>query len=120
MEDTSRNDALALCAALEDKGAGAVTALGLGPECSWASYLVIGTATSGTHMRGLAKAAAQAASERDMSLRNSSKSVADNGWLLLDCGDVVVNLMDSETREYYALEDLWYEAERVYQSSRSS
>jgi len=31
----------------------------------------------------------------------------------LDYGDVVVHLFDAETRDYYAIEDLWAEAKRV-------
>jgi ribosome-associated protein len=34
-------------------------------------------------------------------------------WILLDYGDVVVHLFDAETREYYALEELWADAPRM-------
>ena len=34
-------------------------------------------------------------------------------WILLDYGDVVIHLFDAETREYYALEELWADAPRV-------
>jgi ribosome-associated protein len=37
----------------------------------------------------------------------------ESRWILLDYGSVVVHLFDAETRDYYALEDLWGEAERV-------
>jgi ribosome-associated protein len=37
----------------------------------------------------------------------------ESRWILLDYGSVVVHLFDAETREYYALEDLWAHAERV-------
>ncbi|MCI0334986.1 MAG: ribosome silencing factor [Planctomycetes bacterium] len=37
----------------------------------------------------------------------------ESRWILLDYGSVVMHLFDAETREYYALEDLWGEAKRV-------
>jgi ribosome-associated protein len=37
----------------------------------------------------------------------------ESRWILLDYGSVVIHLFDAETRQYYALEDLWGEAKRV-------
>jgi ribosome-associated protein len=37
----------------------------------------------------------------------------ESRWILLDYGSVVIHLFDAETRDYYALEDLWAEAVRV-------
>ena len=31
----------------------------------------------------------------------------DSGWILVDCGDVVINIMRAEQREFYDLESLW-------------
>jgi ribosome-associated protein len=37
----------------------------------------------------------------------------ESRWILLDYGSVVIHLFDADTRAYYALEDLWAEAQRV-------
>ena len=34
-------------------------------------------------------------------------------WLLMDCGDVVVHLLDAFGRSLYRLEELWADAPRV-------
>ena len=34
-------------------------------------------------------------------------------WVVQDYGDVVVHVFNPDTREYYALEDLWADAPRV-------
>ena len=31
----------------------------------------------------------------------------DNQWVLVDFGDVVVHIMDKESRDKYQLEDFW-------------
>lgn len=31
----------------------------------------------------------------------------ENGWLVLDLGDMIVHLLSPEQRQYYRLEDLW-------------
>jgi ribosome-associated protein len=38
---------------------------------------------------------------------------ASPDWIVLDFADVVVHLMTPETREYYALEELWRKAKIV-------
>ena len=37
----------------------------------------------------------------------------DLQWVLLDCGEVVVHLLDPRARAFYRLEDLWADAPRV-------
>ena len=55
----------------------------------------------------------------DEALRNSRARVihregkADNGWLLLDFGDIIVHIFGQKEREYYRLERLWNEAKTV-------
>lgn len=34
-------------------------------------------------------------------------------WVLMDCGDIVVHLMDTRARELYQLERLWADAPRI-------
>jgi ribosome-associated protein len=38
---------------------------------------------------------------------------AENGWMLLDCGDVIVHIFGPMEREFYRLERLWSNAPSV-------
>jgi ribosome-associated protein len=44
-------------------------------------------------------------------LRSEGKAEAE--WVLLDFGDVIVHLFQAAAREFYGLERLWADAERV-------
>lgn len=34
-------------------------------------------------------------------------------WILMDCGDIIVHLLDQDTRAFYRLEDVWADAPRI-------
>ena len=42
--------------------------------------------------------------------RISISGYDESRWIVLDYGDVLVHLFDQDTREYYALEELWGKA----------
>ena len=35
------------------------------------------------------------------------EGVTQEGWLLIDCGDLIVHIFSPERRDYYRLEELW-------------
>jgi ribosome-associated protein len=37
----------------------------------------------------------------------------ESGWVLVDCGDVIVNIFLAEQREKYQIEKIWGDAVRV-------
>ncbi|MCA9216176.1 MAG: ribosome silencing factor [Planctomycetales bacterium] len=45
--------------------------------------------------------------------RMGIEGYAESRWILLDYGTVVIHMFDDETRQYFALEDLWAEAPKV-------
>ncbi|MEQ8848368.1 ribosome silencing factor [Botrimarina sp.] len=45
--------------------------------------------------------------------RMGIEGYAESRWILLDYGSVVVHLFDAETRDFYALEELWVDAKRI-------
>ena len=62
-------------------------------------------------------------------LKDSIKPLSVEGfsyahWILMDYGDVVIHVFQSETRNYYELEKLWIDAPRIpvegEESSRKS
>ena len=125
MEDTVKNkldrDQLVseTAAELEDHKAADVSAVDISELNSWTDYFVIATVSSQGHMRGLLRNIRSYLNERGIEYRNKYKHIDDYSWLFIDCGFMVIHLMDEETRAFYDLEKLWFNGREVY-SSKSS
>lgn len=75
----------------------------------FADYFVICTGTSDRMLQALGDAVAEAL-RKDLDLKSRQEGAAQDGWVLVDSGDVIVHLLSPEKREYYRLEDLWSQA----------
>jgi ribosome-associated protein len=75
-------------------------------------FFVIATGTSDRQIRSVADEISEEA--RSMDFARFGRAGYDQGrWILLDFVDVVVHLFDGEYRNYYDLEMLWGDAERL-------
>ncbi len=122
MADTSSSREAVLAAArlIADHKAEDVVVLDISGVSAIADFFVIATARSSAHLGGLQRELAVFFRDRGIRLLNGHKGRAETGWLLLDCGDFIMHLMEREQREFYDLERLWFKAERVPYWSKSS
>jgi len=75
-------------------------------------FFVIATGTSDRQMRTVADEISQAAREQSMQ-RFGRAGYEKARWILLDFIDIVVHIFDEQYRDYYDLELLWGDAERL-------
>jgi len=75
-------------------------------------YFVIATGTSDRQMRSLADEICQDAKKQGVQ-RFGRAGYEQGRWILLDFVDVVIHVFDAEYRDYYDLELLWGDAERL-------
>ena len=75
-------------------------------------YFVIATGTSDRQMRTVADEICEAAKEKGQQ-RFGRAGYEQARWILLDFIDVVIHIFDNEYRDYYDLELLWGDAERL-------
>jgi ribosome-associated protein len=93
---------------LEDNKAENILALDIEGISSFADVIMIATANSNRHAKSLADKLVESIKASNINILNVEGKV-ESGWILVDCGGVVVNIMKEEVREFYDLEGLWGE-----------
>jgi len=107
-------------AAIEAKGLDPVV-LDLQGHCSWTDYMLIVTATSRIHLRGIYQKILDSVKDNESLLLRSGKGSRDeNQWLLMDFGSLVVQIFTEEARQYYDLEKIWFESEVLFKEENHS
>ncbi len=74
----------------------------------FADWLIIATASSSRNAKAIANKLIESIKLHQQNLVGI-EGEDDSEWILVDCGDVVVNIMQKDTREFYDLESLWGE-----------
>lgn len=92
--------------ALEDKKGENIVLLDIVNVASFADYFIICNGTSDRMLESLADAVMQTAKQK-FGINSSIEGEPNDGWLVVDLGDVVVHLFSPEQRDYYGLEKLW-------------
>lgn len=98
--------------AMEEKMAKEITVMRTTDVTVLADYFVLCTASSTTHVKTLSDAVEHILTEAGEPPRRREGERA-SGWVLIDFGCVVVHIFMEEAREFYDLERLWADAEKV-------
>jgi len=100
--------------ALEDKKAQRVQTFHMEKKTILADYYVVCSGTSSTHIKALADGVEEELKKTNTAvLRKEGYEAAR--WVLLDCGTVIVHILNETDREYFKLESLF---ERGYETER--
>tara|TARA_B100000768_G_scaffold46981_1_gene45780 strand:- start:1039 stop:1377 length:339 start_codon:yes stop_codon:yes gene_type:complete len=94
--------------ALEDLKAKDILPLDIRGISGFADWFIIATASSSRNAKALSNKIIETVKENKLSVVGV-EGQEDSEWVLVDCGDVIVNIMQQETREFYDLESLWGE-----------
>ena len=94
--------------ALEDNKAENILALDVREISSFADSIIIASANSNRHAKSISEKVVASVKESKESFLGV-EGQSESGWILIDCGEVVINIMKNEIREFYDLEGLWGE-----------
>ena len=96
------------CEALDDLKAQNILVLDIREISDFAHWFIIATASSSRNAKAISNKLIESLKLQEHYLVGI-EGQDDSEWILVDCGDVVVNIMQQETREFYDLESLWGE-----------
>ena len=93
---------------LDESKAEDVIILDVRTVSSFADEIIIATANSNRHATSVSNKLVEYLKEKKINIIGV-EGESSSGWILVDCGDVVINIMKQEQREFFDLESLWGE-----------
>lgn len=76
-------------------------------------YFVIASGTSRRQLHAMSEDIDHKLEDELGDKRMGIEGYQGSNWILLDYGTVVIHLFDADTRDYYAIEKLWGEAQQL-------
>ncbi len=96
---------------LQDKKAEDLVVLNVSKLVNYTDYLIIATGNSSTHAQTLADSVEKILKTPEHSVKQENDP--SSNWLLIDGGNFILHVFQPQARKFYALEDLWEDAEVV-------
>lgn len=105
---------LALLAAntVSEKKAEDIVVVDIGQKASFADYFVICSGNSERQVQSLADEVEDAMAKEGVIVK-SIEGRQGSGWILMDFGDIIVNVFTKEMRERYNIEKVWGDCEFI-------
>jgi ribosome-associated protein len=80
-------------------------------ESAMADYFVIASGSSSTHVEAIANSVEKFTEELMDESPRRVEGKRNGKWVLMDYFNTIVHVFDEETRDFYALEQLWGDGE---------
>ena len=98
--------------ALENKHGENIQVFDVRETSAITDFTVVCAGSSPPHLKALFGSVQRALKEHGVPCYRKS-GAPDSGWLVLDYVDAVIHIMDRQSRDFYAIEDLWSQAPQL-------
>ena len=98
--------------ALDDKKAKNIDVLDISELTSLGDYFIICTCGSTPQVHACCDEVEEKLEEIDVNCIHK-EGYSGGSWVLMDYGDIIVHIMQEETRNFYSLEKLWDDCPRI-------
>ena len=103
---TNKEYAMLAGKVLSDKKGRDIVIIDIQEKASFADYFVICSGTSERQIQTLSDEVEERLIKEGLVLK-SIEGKPGSGWILMDFGDIIINLFTEETRERYSIEKIW-------------
>ena len=73
---------------------------------SFTSFIMVASGTSGRHIQSIADKVIENLKDKKIEILGT-EGTESKDWILIDAGEVIINIMAEDSREHYDLESLW-------------
>ena len=110
---SSKDIAMRLAELLNSKKAEDIVVIDIAEKSSFADFLVVASGTSDRHIESLIDDVEDLAAQDGVPTKGI-EGKNGTGWILLDLGDVIVNIFSREMRSKYNIEKVWADCEMTH------
>lgn len=110
---SSKDIAMKLAELLNSKKAEDIVVIDIAEKSSFADFLVVASGTSDRHIESLIDDVEDLAAQDGVPTKGI-EGKNGTGWILLDLGDVIVNIFSREMRSKYYIEKVWADCEMTH------
>jgi len=110
---TSKEMAMLSAEILDNKKALDIVVIDIGEKSSFADYFVLASGNTERQISALRDEVEDQFAKEGMMIKNI-EGKQTSGWILMDCGDVIVNILTSDMRARYQIERIWGDCEIIH------
>lgn len=107
-----RELAMVIAQMLSDKKARDIKLIDIAEKSAFADFFINATAGNERQLSALAEDVKDKFFENEITPRNN-EGRPESGWILVDGGDIIVNLFTKDTRDRYTLDKVWGDCETI-------
>lgn len=107
-----RDMAMLAAKAIDDKKGKDITIINIGTKAAFADYMILASGGSDRQVSALCDAVEEKLDGEGVFVR-SIEGKKGSGWILMDYGDIIVNILTEDLREKYNIEKVWADCEFI-------
>ena len=105
-----KNMAMIAAKAIDDKKGRDITIIDIGAKAAFADYMILASGGTERQVKALCDEVEDKLAENGVFVKHI-EGKNDSGWILMDYGDIIVNLLTVDLREKYNIEKVWADCE---------